>query len=197
MKSETKEKIRLTTKEILLTFCDGINIAEEIIGYKWQRKQAREYWKWRELDKNRFHDSLRRLEKQGYINKYIENKKEIIKTTKIGNEKALKYIFNETKIKTPEKWDKKWRVVIFDIPEEKKYLRNVVRERLKRWGFYKLQMSVFVYPFDCQKEIASLKYLYNLGPYLQYLVAESIETEKNLIGMFFDQNILNKKLLIN
>lgn len=163
MEPETKEKIRLTVREILLTFCDGMATIEEIFGYRWQRQEAREYWKWRELDKDRFYQTLWRLEKQGYIKRYQKEKKNLIQLTSIGEKKAFKYIFEDLKIKPPKIWDKKWRMVIFDIPKDKKDLRDIVRERLKRWGFYQLQKSVFVYPFDCQKEVAALKYIYSLG----------------------------------
>lgn len=195
MKPETKEKIRLTAKEILLTFCDGIAEIEEIFGYRWHRQEAREYWKWRSLDKDRFYQSLRQLEKQGYIKRYKEEKKKLIKLTSVGKAKAIKYIFKNHHIKQPKVWDKKWRLIIFDIPDEKKSLREIVRQYLKDWGFIQLQKSVFVYPFDCQKEIVSLKYFYHLGQYLQYIVAESIETELDLVDSFYEKGILTKKTL--
>lgn len=191
MGKETKEKIKLSIREILLTFCDGITKIEEIFGYSWQRKEARKYWKWRELDKNRFYQSLWRLEKQGYIKRYQNSKKSLIKLTPVGKKKAIEYIFRDYKIRKPKTWDKKWRMVIFDIPENKKTLREAVRGRLKRWDFCQIQKSVFVYPYDCRKEIYSLKYLYSISAYLQYIVAESIETEIDLVDYFFDLGILS------
>jgi len=192
MSEISKEKIKLTTREILLTFCDGINLIQDVFGYKWQRKEAREYWKWRELDKISFNDNIRRLERQGYIKKFVGNYKKKIILTKIGKEKALKYIFSDSKIKTPKIWNGKWHVIIFDIPEDKKNLRNIVRHHLKKWQFYQLQMSVFVHPFECQKEILGLKYIYNLGNYLRYIVAENIYDMEDLIKYFLDRKVLNK-----
>lgn len=193
MEKEDKEKIILTAKEILLTFCDVAVKLEEIFGYSWHRAKAREYWKWRELDQKRFYQSLWRLKKQGYIKKYQQEKKNLIKLTPLGNSKALRYLAEDFTIKIPKSWDKKWRLVIFDIPKDKKALRDIVRNRLIRLGFCQLQKSVFVYPYDCQEVIQNLKYIYNLGPYLQYIVAESIETELDLVDHFLNQNILNTK----
>ncbi|MBI3290372.1 CRISPR-associated endonuclease Cas2 [Candidatus Microgenomates bacterium] len=42
-----------------------------------------------------------------------------------------------------ENWDGKWRLVIFDIPESKRAVRNVLRSRLKQWGFEQWQKSVW------------------------------------------------------
>lgn len=193
MESETKEKIRLTTREILFTFCDGIARFEEIVGYEWQRREIQKYWKWRDLDKDRYYQSLRRLEKQGYIKRYLKGKKNLIRLTPLGNKKAHQYLFKNLKIKIPKTWDQKWRLVIFDVPEEKKTLRDIIRQRLKNWDFYQLQKSVFVYPFDCQKEISALKYLYNLDSYLQFIVAESIETEIDLVNHFYEKISLIRK----
>lgn len=189
MEPETKEKIRLTAREILLSFCDGIAKFEEIVGYQWQRREIQKYWNWRELDKSKFYHSLWQLEKQGYIKRYKKDKN-IIKLTKIGQKKAMGYIFRDHQIISPKNWDKKWRVVIFDIPDTKKYQRDIIRSKLKGWGFYQLQKSVFIYPFDCDKEIYALKYVYGLNKYLQYLLVESIDTELDLVDYFYKKGIL-------
>lgn len=195
MKPETKEKIKLTVREILLSFCDGIATFEEIVGYKWQKREIQKYWDWREFDKERYYHSLWQLEKQGYIKRYKDSKKNLIELTKIGQAKAVRYAIKDWQIEKPKIWDKKWRIIIFDIPNDKKILREIVRQRLKYWGFHQLQESVFVYPFDCNTEISALKYTYNLGRYVQYLVVESIETELDLVDLFYQQGILPKKFL--
>lgn len=190
-----KEKIRLTTREILLKFCDGITKIEEIFGYPWQRREAQEYWHDRAIDKDYYYRKMWELEKRGYIKRYKKEKKNLIELTSIGKKKALKYFLNEFKIIKPKLWDKKWRVVIFDIPKDKKHLRDIIRNKLKNIGFYQLQKSVFIYPFDCLEQIKALKYIYSIGSYLQYLVVESIETELDLVNYFYTQGIINKKLL--
>ena len=130
-----KEKIKLTVKEILLIIQDGIANFHTIAGYPWQKNSAHKYLSWREIDKTNFYQKLWRLEKQGYINRYIKNKEYLIELTPIGKEKAFKHQLNNFKITTPDSWDKKWRIVIFDIPEEKKVAREILREKLKKIGF--------------------------------------------------------------
>lgn len=191
----TKEKIKLTVKEILLTLVD---FSAEFMKCFERRQGDFEivdiYKKWRQIDKDSFYKKLWILEKQGYIKKYKSKKNSELLLTEKGMQKASKYIFNDWKIKPPKIWDKKWRLVIFDIPEEKKHLRNTVRDKLKSFGFLQLQKSVWVFPFDCQEIIFALKYIYSLGKNVQYILAENIETEMDLIDYFYEEGILSKKI---
>jgi CRISPR-associated endonuclease Cas2 len=72
-----------------------------------------------------------------------------------------------------KKWDKKWRVIIFDIPETKRFDRDNIRQSLISIGFLRLQNSVWVYPYNCEDLINLLK--------------TYTETEKNVIYMIVDQ----------
>lgn len=198
VKSQIKEKIRLTTREIIISLLDtvvaGIDFGD-VYGY--YRDYIRDYRNWRDLDKRNFYNALARLRKQDYIEKYQEGEKRILKLTPIGQKKAWQYLTGQLQIKEPKRWDKKWRMVIFDIPEDKKYLRDMVRAKLEKSGFYLLQKSVFVYPFECKELVFAIKYGYNLSSYLQYIVAENIETELDLVGYFYQQGILRDEHLQN
>ena len=52
--------------------------------------------------------------------------------------------------------------VIFDIPEKKKPAREALREKLKDLGMKKLQHSIWITPFPCEKEINLIKTVFNL-----------------------------------
>jgi len=84
----------------------------------------------------------------------------------------------------PWLWDKKWRVVIFDIPETKKQQRNILRDTLIRIGFWKLQNSVWVYPYDCEELILLLKTDYRLGKEVLYMIVDKIEGDMTLKRYF-------------
>lgn len=79
--------------------------------------------------------------------------------------------------KKPKKWDGKWRVLIFDIPESQKVLRDKVRLTLQSIGFIKLQNSVWIFPYDCENLIALLKVDFRIGKNLLYLIVESLEND--------------------
>ena len=106
------------------------------------------------------------------------------KITQKGQSRVLKYNIEKIKISTPKKWDKKWRLIIFDIPENKKLGRNILRELLKRLGFCQYQKSVWIYPFDCRNEIDFIKEIYEIRPYVKLVVAEKIDDESKYLDFF-------------
>lgn len=101
-----------------------------------------------------------------------------------GKKQALLYNLDTFQIKKPFRWDKKWRMVIFDIPEEKRVVRNVFRDWLKRLNFYKLQNSVFVHPYDCKSEYNFLVDLHGVRKYTRFVVAQEIDNELHLKSIF-------------
>ena len=107
-----------------------------------------------------------------------------------GKDKVIKYMIADFKIFIPEKWDKKWRIVVFDIPNEKKTARDILASKLKKLGFIRLQKSIFVFPYDCQKEIDYLREVYEIKPFVQYIVAESIDTEVVLMDYFIENGVI-------
>ena len=84
------------------------------------------------------------------------------------------------KLERPKKWDRKWRIIIFDIPERKKRIRDEIRKILTVAGFQRLQDSVWVYPYDCEDVIGLLKMDYGIGRDMLYIIADQIENDKYL-----------------
>lgn len=94
-----------------------------------------------------------------------------------GRKKALTYNLENLKINAPKHWDGKWRIVIFDIPHYLKKSRDSLRFLFKKMGFYALQKSVFIYPFDCQKEIEFITEWHKANKYIRFIIADSVDTE--------------------
>ena len=115
--------------------------------------------------------SFNRLVSQGYIN--VRSGKAIL--TKKG-EKFASLLGKGTLLpKKPKNWDKKWRILIFDIPESKKRNREYIRTTLINLGFVRLQDSVWVYPYDCEDYINILKTDLQVGKDVLYIIADKIE----------------------
>ena len=128
----------------------------------YQRKKAR---------KN-FSNFVYYLKKKGYIKiKNLEEKQGVLLTKK-GMEKILKIKVKTTKRK--KRKDGKWQMIIFDIPERKKILRNLLRENLQFLGYKMLQQSVWVCPYDVLKETESVLRRYSLDPYVKLFLIEEI-----------------------
>jgi predicted transcriptional regulator/CRISPR/Cas system-associated endoribonuclease Cas2 len=79
--------------------------------------------------------------------------------------------------KRKETWDGRWRIVIFDIKEYKRSVRDALRFQLVAFGFVKLQNSVWVYPYACEEIIALLKIDVRVGKDVLYLVVEKLEND--------------------
>lgn len=69
-------------------------------------------------------------------------------------------------------WDGKWRVVVFDIPEKQRHLRDGLRLELKELGFGCWQRSVWVTPFDIMRELNMFLGQHNLSQDVQIVVGE-------------------------
>lgn len=124
---------------------------------------------------------VKTLVRQKYVS-VIESPdgKTTVRITKKGMTKALTYELDTMQILKPKKWDKRWRVVIFDVPEKYKDLRNAFRVRLRQLGLFQLQESVYVSPYPCFDEIEFLRELYGVAFATKYLLVEKIEDDISL-----------------
>lgn len=136
---------------------------------------------WKEIDRNKLVRIVREFYRDRIID-YRENKDGMVEIilTKDGRQKALKYQIDEIKIKKPEKWDGKWRMVIFDIPEKKKKAREALRNKLRELGFRELQKSVLVFPYECEDEIDFIVEVFEIRPYVRFMRVDSFTNEEQL-----------------
>lgn len=75
-------------------------------------------------------------------------------------------------------------MVVFDIPEKYRRLRNQVRAILKRAGFKQLQQSVWIFPYECEELVQLIQQESELAPHILYGVLEKIEGGKGLMRQF-------------
>lgn len=104
--------------------------------------------------------------------------------TERGRKKVLYYKIDSMKIARPKRWDKKWRLVLFDIPEKQRGSRDAFRSWIKKLGFIELQESVFVLPYDCRDEFDFMVEFLSLRSHVRYAVAEEIDNEDYLKRRF-------------
>jgi CRISPR-associated endonuclease Cas2 len=129
-------------------------------------------------NKRKITDAFSYLKRRGLIEVKKENHDIQIALTEEGRKRAGKYQIDDLEIRRPSKWDRRWRVIIFDIPNSQKIKRNAFRRKLKEFGFYSLQKSVWVHPFNCQEEINLLRDFFGLDKkQIQVLLVDKIETE--------------------
>lgn len=141
--------------------------------------------KWRRYPKKKVSNAFYVLRKQGCIKIEKKNKQIYIFLTEKGKKKAGWLQIDALKIKKPKKWDRKWRIVIFDISELKKFQREAFRGKLKELGFSPLQKSVWIQPFPCSDEINLLKDFFGLSDReVRMLIAKNIGDSESLKEIF-------------
>jgi len=121
---------------------------------------------------------INRLRKQKDVKLLNENGKLTLKLTEKGRIKLLKYDIKNLKLKKPQKWDGKWRLIIYDIPDSKISAREVFRKLLRSLEFLKLQESVYLTPYPCEEEIELLRNYYDIIKDVILLTVSGIEQEE-------------------
>lgn len=98
--------------------------------------------------------ALAYLAKKDYIRKRENERQNLWQITPLGRQKIREDYhllwYRE------QKWDGKWRLCLFDVPEKDKKLRYAMRRRLKEWGFVMLQKSVWLSPFPFADRLTEL-----------------------------------------
>ncbi|MDP3646245.1 MAG: hypothetical protein Q8R25_04100 [bacterium] len=114
----------------------------------------------------------------------MKNKEGFLRLTPKG-ERALRMMtLEDFSTRKPSRWDGKWRVLIFDIPERNRGLRDKIRSVLLTIGFVQVQQSVWAYPYDCEDIVTLVKADLHVGKRLMYLIVDSIEYDSELRGKF-------------
>jgi len=168
-------KINFNTEKILyyLLMSGGL-IAASIIVPKLPAELLKVYIKNRKFQKFQFNRDIKRLQGNGEVR--ISEKG--IEITKQGKTRMLRYQLDDIELKKPERWDKKWRLVIFDIPDYDKKKSNYLRYKLRDLGFLQYQKSIFIFPYPCRDEIEYIKEICEMSSYVKFIVAEKIDDEK-------------------
>lgn len=100
------------------------------------------------LNYSHLYKTVRELRIKGYIETPKDGRKIFLKLTDKGRQEVVL-----KKLLEDDMWDGKWRIVIFDIPEKHRHLRDAFRSRLKEFQFNKLQKSVWVGRKNVTKEL--------------------------------------------
>lgn len=100
------------------------------------------------LKKSDLAKTLKRLREKGWVD-FVEDKELMVRLTDPGREKSVL----ANLLMEEGKWDGKYRIVIFDVPEKRRLARDLLRLKLKGWGFVPWQRSVWVTRKNCTKPL--------------------------------------------
>ncbi|MBU6388719.1 CRISPR-associated endonuclease Cas2 [Patescibacteria group bacterium] len=121
---------------------------------------------------------LARLKQKGEIEFEERDGKRYVRLTERGEEALA---FGQQKLQLansrPRKWDRRYRLVMFDVPEKRKKIRERLRFHMQEVGFLRVQDSAWLYPYDCEEFMALLKADLHIGKDVLYAVVEEIEND--------------------
>lgn len=101
-----------------------------------------------------------------------------------GKLRALNFRFRRLNSGKEKIWDGKWRMVFFNIPENRRRGRDALRYRLKTAGFYKLQESIFIFPYECEKEVRDFIKLFKMEKYIKFGLLDFVDGGQHIAELF-------------
>jgi len=134
-----------------------------------------EFWKKLERKRSRRHFAqfINYLKRRGFIEiGNLKEKRGILLTLK-AKERVLRI---KVRLKNKkERKDKKWIMLMYDIPEKKRRWRILLREILHNLGYQKFQKSIWVCPYDVLEETKEAIRIYFLDSYIKIFLIEEIK----------------------
>jgi len=140
-----------------------------------------------------FSTAFNRVRRKGFLEFEKKGSQMYLRLTPEGKKKAGIYQIDDLEVLTPKLWDRKWRILIFDIPEQTRIKREALRGKLKELGFICLQKSVWVHAFPCHHELKLLKNFFGFTDHdYIYIETSSLGVHENNLKRRFSIQALDK-----
>lgn len=128
-----------------------------------------------DVRKSKLSQAIKRLRERGLVKQdKIDASKVVLKITELGRDILGTSDFDE------RKWDGRWRIVIFDIPEQKRIIRDMFRRKLKHWGFRVWQRSVWVTKNNVTEKLRRTIKELGVEKWVAILESDNISSDNNL-----------------
>lgn len=147
----------------------------------------------KEQQRRRLTKSIYYLKRRGDIELTPTGNDFMVKITAKGRKKARQLNFESLKIDIGKTRNGKWWLVLADIPSKPFRSRaDSFRDKLKALGFYPLQRTVWVFPFDPRDEVDFVAAYYSLEKFVTTMEVSKLdpEDEKILYDFFRKKQII-------
>ena len=130
--------------------------------------------------------SIKNLLSDGLVEAFNSEHKQYIRLTKEGKQKLNNIALECESSLVSTTWDGNWRIILLDIPEERKSEREALRYLLKKAGFVCLKNSVWISMYPFEHLFTNIKKDLNLSTELIIIVTDKLdeETEKEFFNLF-------------
>jgi DNA-binding transcriptional regulator PaaX len=172
-------------QKVLTLLCAGAALSLSRSPQGQWRIMKSAYREWNRINQRSLRDAIKKLY-QSRLVEYKENRDGTVTLAlnEDGRKTALRYDLENIKIEKPTRWDGLWRIVIFDIPEPFKKGRDALASKLKHLGFMAIQKSVFIYPYECRKEIDFIVEIFDLRQFVRFIIAKETDIDLDLKNKF-------------
>ncbi|MEK7564001.1 MAG: hypothetical protein AAB510_00315 [Patescibacteria group bacterium] len=130
--------------------------------------------------------SLKGLREAGLIEQISSPQNDYVRLTKEGKKKTHSLKLENTTGMVSTKWDGYWRIILLDIPEDRKSERESMRYLLKKAGFVCLKNSAWISPYPYEHLFINIKKDLGFTTEIMIIVTQMIdeETKKILLESF-------------
>ena len=149
----------------------------------WRRSKGLKLIDWEKHFPSQVERVVGRLARKGWVDRQETAKGVKIIITEAGRKQILLFKLEELRPKKG-KWDGKWRMVFFDVEEKKRKKRDDLRRYLERLGFWQMQKSVWVCPYNCEDEVKYLREVLEVPHEVKLGVLEKVENDRELKEIF-------------
>ena len=123
---------------------------------------------------------IKNLIESGYAEMRQSDNQSYLKITKKGKNKLNCIKLEGDEALVPRVWDGFWRIIILDIPEERKNEREALRYLLKKANFVCIKNTVWISPHPYEHLFTNIKKDLNLSTDLMIIVTDKLDPETNL-----------------
>lgn len=178
-------KLGRTEEKILLLLLTGVGLSLSCSPKQHFRLIHEAAQEWKRISRTSLPRSVKLLQEKRLVKVvrrsdgvYVAN------LTTAGEERATLARLMDMTLPPLKHWDGRWRIVMFDIPETKTTMRNILRQCLRNWGFEELQKSVFVTPKNCRDAVELLIHENHVESHVCFIEAKHISQDSHLRKRF-------------
>ncbi len=188
MKNQSKKSIQ----EIILDFLSG----KKALKQKKLNKEIELFIKKSDINycgntkpKYIFNKTIKRMLNDNLIKEHETEFSSFLSLTKTGKNKLRKIKLTSQKHLVSTEWDGYWRIIIIDIPEDRKNERDALRYLLSKAQFVQIKNSMWISPFPMEHIMIAMKEDMNLNEELMIFVTDKLDigTEQLLKDKFTEK----------
>ncbi len=121
--------------------------------------------------------SLKGLREAGLIESLNSGQNDYARLTKEGKKKVHSLMLDSETTLVNTSWDGLWRIILLDLPENRKNEREALRYLLKKAGFVCLKNSAWISPLPYEHLFTNIKKDLNLTTEMVILTTDSIDED--------------------